>query len=819
MPASHVDTWILDARYALRLLRKSPLFTAVATLSLAIGIGANTTIFSLANALLFRALPGLTAPDRLVDIGRSTRGRGFDTVSYPNYKDVRERATTLAGVYAVETEPRPMSLGGASGAERIYGQLVTGNYFDVLGTSAARGRLLRDEDDRSGGPHVAVISDELWERRFAADPAIVGREIVLNGGSFAILGVTPRGFQGTTLLRADLWVPASLVAAVSHGRPTDLLTQRGPNWLLMGGRLKDGMTLQQARAELTSIAASLEREHPDVNRGRGLVIAKSALVPGRIDMVAGFLGLLMAIVGLVLLIACVNIAGMLLARAAGRRREIAVRLAIGAARGRLIRQLLTETLVLFAAGCAGGLLLTRWLTPLLLAVLPQIPIPIGLEIPTDWRVVGFAVAASFGAALLSGLAPALQASRADVAGTLKAEGLHAGASRLRLCNAFVVGQVTMSLLLVIVGGLFLRSLQHASRTPPGFDATNVDIVSLDLSLARYTEVSGRAFVGTLLEHVRALPGVDSATLAVDLPLDGGRFGLGMLREPGAAPDAASIPADWNIVEPGLFATLRLPLARGRDFSEADTTSAPGAIIVNGAFARRVWPGQEALGRQLELTGAPGTPPRRVTVVGIASDARLISLGGTPDPYVYVPFGQQYMARASLLIRTSGRSAIPQVRHAIRELDPNLPVTQAMPLSEITAIGLVPQRLAAAVAGTLGALGMLLAAIGIYGVTSYAVSQRTREIGIRMALGADNEAVVRLVIRQGVVLAAMGVAIGTVLAAVGSRFLESLLLGVGAADPMTFAGACVLFAAVALVASYLPARRAARVDPMIALRCD
>jgi len=817
-----IETWFQDARFAVRLLRKSPLFTLTAALSLAIGIGANTTIFSIANALLLRPLPGLLAPERLVDLGRTTRGEGFDTVSHPYFRSVRERATTLEGVYAYRLEPTPMSLGGRDAAERVYGTMVSGNYFTVLGTRAAYGRTLEDRDDQAAGANpVAVISHELWERRYNSDPGIVGQAILLNSHPFTIVGVAPRGFQGTTVLRSDLWLPLSMTAEAIPRNPSGLTSRRAV-WLVMGGRLKDGVSIPQAQAEMQAIASGLVREFPDDYRDRGIVVAASALVPGRINIVAGFMGLLMAIVGLVLLIACVNVAGMMLARAAARRREIAVRLAIGAGRGRLIRQLMTEAVVVFAAGGAIGVVLSRWLTSLCLGLLPALPVPIGLEIPTDWRVLGFAIGLSLLTAVLSGLAPALQASGANLVPALKTEGMDSGRSRLRLRSVFVVGQITMSLLLVIAAGLFLRALQHAASLQPGFDQERVDVVTLDLSIAGYREEAGRVFVHDMLQRISVLPGIESATASVDLPLDGGRMGLGAVRIPGRPEGQDGVDADWNVVEPGLFQTLRMRLVGGRDFSQSDTRTSPRVAIVNEAFARRAWPGRpehDALGQRLLVDTESGSNAT-VTVVGIAADAKLISLNDAAEPYIYVPLAQQNMSTLSLLVKTTGEaSAIPQVRALLREMNPNLPLTMALPLREVTAIGLVPQRIVASVAGSLGIVGLVLAAIGIYGVTAYAVSRRTREIGIRVALGADEGRVLRLVLREGLILAGIGVAIGVALAALGSTLVESLLYSVRGLDPLTFLGACLLFALVTLTATYIPARRAARIDPMVALRAE
>jgi predicted permease len=523
---------------------------------------------------------------------------------------------------------------------------------------------------------------------------------------------------------------------------------------------------------------------------------------------------------MVLLIACVNVSGMLLARAAGRRREIAVRLAIGAGRGRLVRQLLTETLLLFTAGGAIGVVITRWLTSLLLAVLPQLPVPLSLDIVSDWRVISFAVAVSLAAAILAGLAPAIQASRADLVPALKTEGLDGGGGRLRLRNAFVVGQITLSLVLVVGAGLFLRSLQHAASIEPGFDGRNVEVIALDLSLAGYKQGTAQPFVRDFLTRARALPGVEAASTSIDLPLDGGRYGLGGWRVPGMdlPPGQDALDADWNVVEPGYFRTLRLPLQLGRDFDDRDAAGAEPVAIVNEALARQAWPGQNPIGRQFEHVREEG--PLRVTVVGVASNAKLVSLNAEPGPFIYVPFAQQDMSRVNVVVRTTdGRTVIPQIRQLVNAMNPHLPVTEAMPLAQITALGVIPQRIAAAVAGSLGIVGLLLAGVGIYGVTAYAVSRRTREIGIRMALGADKRRVMRLVLGQSLVLSGIGVAAGVFLAAVGSRLLESLLLGLRGLDPITFLTACALFVLMTLAVSFVPALRAMRVNPVDALRSE
>jgi len=811
-----LDAAVQDVRYGIRQLRRSPLFTATAVVSLAIGIGATTTIFSIANSLLWRPLPGLTEPGRLVDIGRTQNGSGpIDTSSFPTYRDTRERATLVSDVYAYRIEPQPVSLGDASDAERIYGMPVSGNYFRALGTMPVRGRLFTDADDRPDASPAAVITYELWQRRFGGNPAAVGRVALFNAKPVTIVGVTPPGFQGTTLLRADAWMPLRLAAVFTPRFDAGMFTNRRAGWLMMGARLKPGVTVAQADAEVRAIGDALRTAYPDDNRGKGLRALRSALVPGRIDVVAGFFGLLLAIVSLVLLAACVNLAGMMVARGAARGREIAVRLAIGANRSRVVRQLITETSLLVAAGCAAGVLLTTWTTALVLAVIPALPFPVGVDMPVDWRVALFAIGVSFAAAIVSGLAPALQTSRADLVPALKAD-VAAAPGRLRLRSAFIIGQVAVSLVLVIGGALFMRALARGGSIDPGFDQRNVDAITLDLSLSGYNEPDALAFADRALERVRALPGIQAASFAVDLPLDGDRTGFGRLHVPGLQPPPGqdSFPADWNAVSPDHFKTLGIRLMSGRDFTAADSTSAPAVIIVNEAMARGVWHTTDVIGRQFV-----DDDKTRITVVGVAPDTQVVELGEKVEPYVYVPLAQRYTPHVTLLVKSVAGGTIPQVRAVLHDLNPSLPVATAMPLTEVTAVTFVPQRIAAAVAGSLGIFVLLLAAVGIYGVVSYSVNSRLREIGIRMALGAGRDQVMRLVVRQGLVLTAAGVACGLVAGAAGAQALRSLLFGVSALDPITFGGGAMLFLAVALAATLGPARRATRVDPMIALRAE
>jgi predicted permease len=819
------DSWLQDLRYAVRLLRRNPLFALTAVLSLAIGIGANTTIFTIANALLFKPPLGVADASRLVDVGRSQDGQGFDNGSYSNYLDIRARNTVFSGIYAYRLGPEPMSLRGKDGAERIYGEMVSTNYFNVLGTPPHIGRLFTSDDsEQPAATPLAVLSHRFWMRRFNGDPAIVGQTLVLNGRPLTVIGVTPEGFHGTTVLTSDLWVPVNMVGELAPRLPPAILTSRESAWLVMGARLKPGVTVGQAQAELANIGRALEQEFPDANRGKGLRVVASSPVPGDGAPVAAFMAVLMAIVMLVLAIACANVAGVLLARATTRRREIAVRLAIGAGRGRLIRQMLVESTLLFLIGGSGGLVLARLMTGALLSLLPAVPLPIDVTLALDGRAVVFTLTLSLVAAILSGLAPAFHASRAEVVGALKSE-TQGGPERIWLRHAFVVSQVALSIVLVVGAGLFARALQRASEIDPGFDPHGVELATLDLSLGGYTADTGRVFARELIRRVRETPGVQAAALSAVMPLGDRGIGLGGLAVPGVEPRNGRrfFDVDWNVITPGYFATMKMALSTGRDFSDADREGTPSVVIVNETAARQWWPRQDALGKTLlQVNGRPDAPDavRTLTVVGVARDSKYRNLGEDPRPFVYVPIQQQYMSRTVIAARSAhGQRLAGELRALLASMNPNLPIVQSLTFDAYSQLGLLPQRIAASVAGSLGLVGVLLAAIGIYGVTAYMVSSRTREIGIRMALGAERASVVRMVLRQGLTLTMIGAAIGLAVAAAASRLLGSLLFGVGATDPLTFIGSTLLFFVVGAAACYVPARRATAIGAMDALRYD
>ena len=797
-----MDSLLKDLRYSLRLLGRSPLFTLTAALSLAIGIGANTTIFTIVNALLYRTPPGVAHPEQLVDIGRSQEGNGFDTNSYPNFLDVRARNTVFSDVYAYRFEPQPLSLGGADGAERIYGALVTGNYFETLGMRPALGRFFSERDGET-----VVLTHHFWAQRFNEDRSIIGRTILINGHPFTVIGVAPRGFRGTTFFASDVWLPMTVTAeAMPRAASASLLTSRESAWLMMGARLRPGVPFARAQAELARLGTALEREWPQANRGRGLRAVPLSTFPGHDAPIRGFLAGLMVLVALVLAITCANLAGVLLARATSRQREIAMRLALGAGRMRLVRQMLVETLTLFAAGAILGLVLARGMTSLLMSLLPALPVPIDVALGLDTRVVVFTIALSFLAAILCGLAPAFQASKGNVVSALKAQ---VTPQRQRLRSLFVVAQVAFSVVLVVAAGLFVRALQRAGTIDAGFDPRGVELASLDLSLGGYDATTGPRFARELVGRVRAIPGVRSATLAAMLPLGMGGMGVADITLPGSR---ELIDADWNVVEPGSFETLRTPLVAGRDFDENDRANAPWVAIVNETMARRSWPNQNAIGKTLR------EGEHTVTIVGIARDVKYRSLGDPPRLFLYVPLQQQYVSRMTIVARTTqGQRAAREIRAVVASMNPNLPIVNSQTLEGFAALALMPQRIAASVAGSLGVIGLLLAAIGIYGVTAYMVTTRTREIGIRVALGAERTDVVRMVLRRGMSLVAIGIALGSLLAAAGSRVLGSLLFGVHPIDPVTYATSIILFCAIGLAACYVPARRATEVEATLALR--
>jgi putative ABC transport system permease protein len=814
-----------DIQYAVRLLRRSPLFTATAVLSLAIGIGGNAAVFSVSDALLMRALPGIARPDTLVDIGRTQNGRPIDTMSYPNFVDLRDRNTVFEGVAAYRPTAVAFGVADDRSSQQAYGTLVSGNYFDVVGVPMALGRALRSDDDRTDSPSaVLVLSYQLWERRFNRDPDIVGRTVRVNGVPFIVVGVAARGFRGTNVTLAEFWMPIALQPRLTDSSRTvaDAFTARAAVWMVAIGRLKPDISLAQAREDVARISRDLERDYPDDNRSRSIGVEPSRPVPAPARTPATlFMTLLFALVFLVLLIACTNIGGLLLARGVARSREMSLRLALGASRDRIVRLLVTESILLSSVGALVGIGLSLAFIQLLRGLVPTLPIPVGVDFRLDWRVVLFSVVLSAGAGLISGLMPSIEMARTDLVSALKALPSTASTRRLRLRGAFVVAQMALSILPVIAALLLGRSLMNAAVIDPGFTSSSVAAVNFNLRLGGYDDTRGALFADAALKRIEQLPGVASATRSLVVPLTLAGVGFGPLRLPAEQFDIrTAIFPDWNVVSPRYFETLGIGLVQGRAFTDNDRTGAPQVVIINQTLASRLFQGQNPVGRTLvHQSGPPPGSTRILEVVGVARDSKYRSLGEEPRPFAYVPAAQLYDSQVWILARTTGPNVLPAMRDVIQQMDGNLPLLRVGVLSELTAFGLLPQRLAAWLAAGVGLITVLLATIGIYGITAHGVAQRRREIGIRMALGAQGWQVLGMVVRHAISLTGTGAIVGLAMAGAAAQLLTGFLYGIPALDPVSFLGSAFLLGAVALVASLIPARPAAAVNPVQALRSE
>jgi len=817
-----MDTLLQDLRSGFRQLSRTKALSVAAVLCIAIGVGANTTIFSVVNAILLRPIPGVSDSTGLLELGRSQPGEDpMDTLSYLTWRDII--AGTEDQVEIGLWTFAPLALSGDGEPEVVLGFSVTPSYFSVLGLEASRGRFFNQQEGRvEDAQPLAVISHGLWQRRYGGGDDVVGRTVRINGTLATIVGVAPEGFTGhLSVVGGDVWVPLGMRASGLTDQAT--LDGRFNNFVLAIGRLQPGATLESAQAAGAAVMTNLVAEYPRME-GMSVGMAPLGSLPGFIQFMATlFLSALMVVVGLVLMIACINVAGMLLSRGALRQREIAVRLAIGAGRGRVVRQLLTESLLLFALGGGLGVLAAFWATGLMAALNPPTPPPFvfTFDLALDQRVLAFSLLLTLGTGLIFGLGPALRTTRPDLVPALKDESM-GGRRRSRLRGMLVAGQVAMTVLLLVAAGLFLRALVSARGIDPGFNPDGVTTMTLNLDLHGYDEQAGKRFFRELRAELAATPGVETSSVAAILPLGlPVNIGFGGVNVEGFEPptDERAWDAGVNIVSAAYFDTLQIPLLRGRDFDERDVDGAPRVAIVNEAMASHFWPAGDAVG-QTFLTGSfeQGTEWQ---VIGVARDSKYSSLSAATPFFTYVHVDQSYRPTMALQVKARDASSPPLagIRAAVTRIDPDLPFLEVIALREYVEIGFLPQRIAGSVAGILGVVGLLLGAVGIYGVTAYAVSQRVREIGLRKALGAERNEMVRMVVRQGMFAPLIGMVIGLLLALAASRLLGAFLMGISPLDPVTFGGVLALLATVAFLANYLPARRAASVDPMIALRHD
>jgi predicted permease len=817
-----VRTLAQDLRFGLRMSLKSPGFTLVAVLTLAVGIGASTTVFSWIDTVLVRPIPGVMNGHELLSFESLTPNGDYMTSSYPDYRDHRDHLKLLAGL--AMTRPDALSIGEEDHAERIWGELVTGNYFAVLGVKPALGRFFSPEEygDKQGGYPVAVISYSFWKRRFGASPGAVGSTMRVNRRQLTIIGVAPPEFRGTMAgLAFETWVPL-VMAPQLNTMPDWMLRDRHTRNLRGMARLKPGVTMQQASAEVAALATQLAKEHPDVSEGVG-----ATLLPvwkahtGAQTLLLAPLAILMALCGVVLLIVCANVANLLLARATARQKEFCVRLALGAGRARLVRQLLTESLLLALMGALVGGLLALWMAQTLGYLIPATGIPIALDIHMNGDIFAFTILLCVAACVVSGMAPALHTVRADLNDTLKDGGRSgsAGQGSRRLRSLLVVSEVALALVAIISAGLFARSFQLARQIHPGFDPSHILVSNLSLSSAGYAVPDRKQFCYRLRERLEAQSGIAGVTYADFVPLG---FDTGPWEELDiegyAKGRAENMQIYRNVVAPGYFKVVGIPLLDGRDFTEQDDLSkaAKLVMIVNETFARRYFGGGYPIGRKVHGWG------EWFTVVGVVKDSKYHTPNEAPQPYFYVPFKQVY--RADLIVAVYVRAvgdpnqALGTLRREVRSMDPNVSVYDAVPLTEYMSASLFVQKIAAWLLGVLGAVALVLAAVGLYGVMAYSITQRRQEIGIRVALGARSSDVVGMVLRDGMGLTAAGLLVGVLAAVAVTRVVSGLLVKVSATDPLIFGGAALFLAVVALVASGVPAIRAARTDPNSALRC-
>jgi len=808
-----MGTLLKDLRYGFRMLVKTPAFTVVAVLSLGLGIGANTTVFSLLDAVMLRSLP-IQQPEQIVEVATLIPGnRPHYDFSYPLYAGLRDNNQSLSGLIAYSTANFGLATGDQT--ERIRGEMVSANYFSVLGVQPTIGSAFAPSDETPGAPRAALISDALWTRFFNRDANVLNKTISLNGRNFSVVGVAPKKFSGMLRgMATDVWV--TLPHNMDFEDNPKLLSSANLIWLSIAGRLKPGVPIEQAQTQLTSLLPGLSADGQSGNQS----IALAEAAGGNSAYVADLsrpITLLFLAVGLILAIACANVASLLLARARTRGKEIGVRLALGATRFRIVRQLMTESLLLALAGGALGLLFTFWTSGLVSGLLTTTDDPLLLEISPNVRVLAFTLLASVATVLLFGVAPALKASRVDLVPTLKDSNAATPVFRRgpSLQNLLVITQVALSLMLLAGAGLFVRSLWKLQGIDKGFTGGNVMAFSLNMDLQGYDKSRGAGFYAAAVEDLSSVPGIESVTLASSLPATAG--GRNMQLGPNETRPAVNEKVSIDIVSvaPRFFETTGLSLLRGRDFRRIDSDKSAKVMIVNETMARKFWPQADPVGQSFQ------EGEDTYEVVGVARDTKYRHLRETPAMTMYLPLTQAYVPTMNLLIRTPAdpTSFVAPVQNRLRSIEPAITIYNVRTLLEHVGRSLYIERMESIILGTLGLLALILTAIGVYGVVTYSVTQRTRELGIRMALGAQRRDVFKLVLRKGLILVVWGSAIGLLACYWLSRLISNQLYGVSPNDPATLISVAVLLGAVALLASYIPARRATKVDPLVALRYE
>jgi predicted permease len=808
-----------DVCFGARMLRKHRGSTAAVVVALALGIGMNACIFTFVNALLLRPLAGIKAPGEMREVwehSRTANGiHSFMPLTYPDYVFFRDHARSFSGLLGYDGDPEGIIWNRGGHGEVIHGQLVSGNAFSVAGVGVTIGRSFTPADDQPDNPQpLVILRNNFWKQSLGSDPHILGKSMMLNGTNYTIIGVAQPGFTGFEVAMApDFWTTLSMEEKLIHdpGR----LTSRNSNWLLTEGRLAPGQNTKSAQAEISLLAREIELAHPDTNKDMDDVLYSFAPVPGPFrGYVTAFTGMLMVVFALVLVIACANAASLLMVKATGRAREMAVRSALGAGRGRLIRQMTVESLLLaLIAGCAA-VLLSFWTSHLLLNLIPT-SLPISIELPLDWRVLVFTFLVALITGIVFGVTPALRGTRVDPVGVIKSETHSGGYRKSRLRNAIMIGEIAVCALLLFSATLCVRSLFNAGSIDPGFDTENIAIATLDAGSLGYNDAKIETFYRELDRHIRALPGVISSSYVNHLPLDASREQTSVIDESLIASLPHGIPVDVFRVEPGYFKTMGISVVAGRDFLQSELDHKSNVIVVNTAMAARLWPGQNPIGK---LVKVGSSAKERSEVVGVVKTGNYRSLGEDPIPAL---FRMEMPSLRVLVVHTSRDpgSLLDAVQRQVQVVDPNMAATQVQTIGSFMSLPMFAARTTGLLLGASGILALVLTWIGLFGVISFAVSERTREIGVRMALGAGRGDVMKLIMRQGLLITSIGLVIGMGAALASARLLSALLYGIRPDDPATVVIVSAGMAAIAVLACYIPARRAVRVNPVIALRYE